>query len=169
MKRIVAIVLCMILVVAFAACGKKPTATPSPAPTVEPTAEPDAISSTPLADIMTAIISDSGTEFATMEIEVDAERYEWFLFTAPVEGVEAYASEAMIGSIPHSVVLARVPESMDAAAFASDLESKVDLRKWICVEAEKSITAHRGNVVLLVMSTTAVADKIAENFEAYGK
>ena len=61
----------------------------------------------------------------------------------------------------------RVPEGTDAAEIAKQIEDQADPRKWICVEAEKTIVKQRGNVVLLVMSTADVADAVAQAFDNY--
>ena len=64
----------------------------------------------------------------------------------------------MMGSNPFVMVLFSLPADVDAAAFAADIESNADLRKWICVEAEVADTAVYGNLVLFIMSDTASAN-----------
>ena len=85
----------------------------------------------------------------------------------PIEGAEAYSSEALISAVPHSIALLRVPEGTDVETVAKQIEENANPRKWVCVEAEKTIVKTRGNVVLLVMSDAATADQVAANFEAY--
>lgn len=133
----------------------------------EGTAENDPINDVPLADIMAAIIKDATSEIATSEGDVDSERFAWFFGIDAIEGATGYSSEALISAVAHSVALLRVPDGVDVADVASQIEQKADPRKWVCVEAEKTIVKTRGNVVLLVMSEAAIADQIAANFDAY--
>jgi len=89
-----------------------------------------------------------------------------FTFIDYIEGAEAVISEGMISAIAHSVVLVRVPEGTDAADVAAQIEANADPRKWICVEAEKTVVSQHGSLVLLVMSSEATATAIAANFDA---
>ena len=103
----------------------------------------------------------------TAEGEIEDERFAWFFNMDPIEGAEAYSSEALISAVPHSIALLRVPEGTDVETVAKQIEENANPRKWVCVEAEKTIVKTRGNVVLLVMSDAATADQVAANFEAY--
>lgn len=171
MKRLLIFILSATLLLGAFACTKQPAAQPTQAPTAEPTAEPtpepDPMSTDALSDIMAAIIKDATGEIATAEGTIDDERFAWFFNMDPIEGAEAYSSEALINIVPHSVALLRVPEGTDAQTMAKEIEEKADPRKWVCVEAEKTIVKVRGNVVLLVMAESDTADRIAANFEAY--
>ena len=122
---------------------------------------------TPLSDIMSAILSGAGYEFQVDNQAVSSDRFSWFFGIDAIDGAEGYSSEALIGSIAHSVALLRVPEGTDAAALADTIQSSVDPRKWICVEAEKTIVKSHGSVILVVLSSADVADTIAANFDAY--
>lgn len=155
MKRFTIILLALTLSLAALAC------------TAQQPAADDPINDAPLADIMAAIIKDATGEIATAEAEVDAERFSWFFGIDAIEGAEAYSSEALINAIAHSVALLRVPEGTDVAQTAAQIEQSANPNKWVCVGAEKTIVKTRGNVVLLVMSQTAIADQIAANFDAY--
>ena len=68
------------------------------------------------------------------------------------EYTEGLASEAMIGSIAHSVVLLRAEDEAAAETLKEDVKANVDPRKWICVEAEEVITDNIGDLVILIMS-----------------
>ena len=54
----------------------------------------------------------------------------------------------------------------DVVRARNDIKANADPRKWICVEAEKVAVEARGNVVLFVMSSTAIADQMVANFNA---
>ena len=144
---------------AFAACSDKD-------------GEGDAANAAPfdnmaVADILAAVTNGVNIEFATMAEPLSAENFEYFAFTPWVEGYEAIAGDAMIGSIAHSLVIFKVPEGTDTAALVTEIESKADPRKWICVEAEKVAVKARGRVVMLAMSTVDIVDGFVANFENY--
>ena len=93
----------------------------------------------PLADIMDAILEGTDGEIAVDNADISQDRFSWFFGVDAIEGAEGYSSEAMIGSIAHSVALLRVPDGTDAVKLAGEIKNSVDPRKWICVEAEKTI------------------------------
>lgn len=116
--------------------------------------------STPLTDDLETIVdkiyekADPGFMVAT--IPVDIADTEWSLkaFTgldANDKLKEAVASEAMIGSIPYSLVLVRLNSAADAKAVAEQMKSGIDQRKWICVEADDLMVSGYSDVVMLVM------------------
>ena len=143
--------------------SKKPvtsTHTPTPTPEQTPAEEQKSLSA-----IMSTILK--GVELPKlMSASLTSDMFKSYLFIDPIDGAEALASDAAIGSIAHSVVLLRLPEGSDVSAVTASIESNADPRKWICVEAEKVIVSTKGNLVLLVMSTTASADSIAANFNS---
>lgn len=168
MKKIMILVLSAVLLLSMTACactGDQAASDSTPVPS--PTEAPDPINTAALADIMTAILKDAPIEMVTGESAIEEERFSWVFGIEPIEGAEGYSSEAMISSIAHSIALLRVPEGTDAAEVAKQIEEKADPRKWICVEAEKTIVRQRGNVVLLVMSKADIADAVADAFDSY--
>ena len=64
---------------------------------------------------------------------------------------EAAFYEAMMGSIPYSMVMVRVAEGADAATVAAAMKSGIDQRKWICVEADDLQVVSFNDVVMLIM------------------
>ena len=153
MKKIIAVFLSAVVLFALAGCGKGQN---TPGDT-----------SMPLPDLMDVVTTDLSLEFETANGEIPSDRFSWFFGIDAIDGAEGYSSEALIGSIAHSVALLRVPEGTDAAALADTIQSSVDPRKWICVEAEKTIVKSHGSVILVVLSSADVADTIAANFDAY--
>ncbi|MDD3165705.1 MAG: hypothetical protein PHS97_07595 [Oscillospiraceae bacterium] len=119
-----------------------------------------------LSDIIADILDGVSDLPMVGDIELTAENFSYYTFIDAIDGAEAMASEAMIGSIAHSVVLVRLPAGSDAETVAKDIKDNANPRKWICVEAEQVTVTVRGNLVLLVMSSTATADAITANFEA---
>lgn len=121
-----------------------------------------------LASMMDAILEGADIQTMLMRETINAERYYWYFGTeTAIEGFTGYAVEPMIGSIPLSIALMKLPEGTDAAAVAADLEGTVDARKWICVEAESKIIKHNEQYVLVVLASTEIADVVAANFDAY--
>jgi len=151
MKRIITLVLCTALILAFAACGG--------------TVDKKQGDSMSLEEIFTSILKDVDNLPEVGNTEVNSDNYNYYLPIEPIDGAEALACDSLINAIPHSAVLLRVPDGTDAQAVAKEIEQKADLRKWICVSAEKAIVKVHGNTILLVMSFTETADEIASNFD----
>lgn len=121
--------------------------------------------SSDLFEIIAAVEAGAGIEASLMVEPIgDAEMFEYMFFTSYVEGAESLVSQPMIGAIPHFAGLIRLPEGADVDAVVEDIKANADPRKWICVEAEKVAVVSRSNVVLFVMSSTAIADVMVENF-----
>ena len=153
-----------------------PTTEPAetPAPTVEPSAEPTpAPAPTPeepspvpelsINDVITSVQYD--VELPNVQTSaLSSELYPSYLFIDYIEGSEALTSDALIGSIAHSLVVLKLPEGVDSAATADTIRANADPRKWICVEAEKVQVVSSGRYVMLVMSDTVTVDAIVANF-----
>ena len=69
--------------------------------------------------------------------------------------VEAAAYEPMIGSIAFSMVMVRVAPGEDSKAVAEAMKAGIDPRKWICVEADDLMVTGYGDVVMLIMVSSA--------------
>lgn len=78
---------------------------------------------------------------------------------------EAVASEAAIGSIPHSVCLVRAKDGVDVEALKEEIRTSVNPRKWICVgvEREDIVMASQGNLILMVINPD-IPQQIADSF-----
>ena len=78
---------------------------------------------------------------------------------------EAVASEAAIGSIPHSVCLVRAKGGVDVEALKEEIRTSVNPRKWICVgvEREDIVMASQGNLILMVINPD-IPQQIADSF-----
>lgn len=165
MKKAPALLLALSLALSLCACNAAPSGSPSASPPEDPPPEQGSpLDNMALTDILSTILPE--LEFVTADTELTEENFKSYLFIDYIPGAAALASDPMIGALPHSVVLLRLPEDADAAATAQSIEANADPRKWICVEAEKTVVKRRDGVVLLVMSDTDIADTIAANFEA---
>ena len=121
-----------------------------------------------LEEIMAKVyagISEENLPMMLGNIEVNSENVEGFLGTANVEYVEALASESMVGSIAHSVVLVRTDDASKTAEVAQTIKDNVNPRKWICVEASNVVVKEKGNLVILIMSSEELAPTLEANFD----
>lgn len=109
-----------------------------------------------LEDIMTKVyknVPQEKTPMGLTNIEVTDENIENFLGTKDIEYEEALASEPMVGSIAHSVVLVRVKEGADIDKVKTTIKENVDPRKWICVgvEDDEVIIKNKGNLIIVII------------------
>lgn len=74
-------------------------------------------------------------------------------------------SEPMMSSQAYSFVLLKVKDGANADSIAKTMNENIDIRKWICVSAEKVYTTTSGNVVCLVMSNEETAKAVYESFK----
>lgn len=121
-----------------------------------------------LEDIMAKVyagISEENLPMMLGNIPVDSENVEGFLGTTEVSYKEAIASESMVGSIAHSVVLVRMNDAKEAAAAVEKIKASVNPRKWICVEASNVIVKSKGDLVILIMSNETLAPTLEANFD----
>ena len=120
-----------------------------------------------LADIMTKLyagIKEDELPMMLSNIELNSENISNYAFVEDISFKEAIASESMIGSIPHSIVLIRLDNDSDASSVVKKIKENANPRKWICVTADNVIVKSRGDLVILIMSND-LANKIATNFD----
>lgn len=96
--------------------------------------------------------------------EINDENLSYYLGVESLDYKEAVASEPMIGSIAHSIVVVRMNEGADIEKAKQEIKDNVDPRKWICVEAESVFVESKGDVIILIMSSNEKAEKIKTNF-----
>lgn len=78
------------------------------------------------------------------------------------------ASEAMITSIAHSVVVIKLKDGEDVQKIADEIETAAKdtlYRKWICVEAEEVEVDTFGQTIVLIMSNKELGEKIENNLD----
>ena len=87
------------------------------------------------------------------QTELNDENVEYFLGTSDIDYKEGLASEPMMSSIAHSVVLVRMNEGADIEAAKTKIKESVNPRKWICVEVSEDdvIVDSRGDMIILIM------------------
>ena len=126
-----------------------------------------------LEEIMTKVYANYNDSLAEDErpmlsnMVVDKENVEGFLGTADIEFEEALASEPMMSSIAHSVVLVRVSEDADVETTMQKIKENVNPRKWLCVgvEEDQVIVKNKGNLIILIM-VAENSDKIEAGFDS---
>jgi len=148
MKKLFAFVFTMLFVVSAAACS--PGAGTPAAKNVEGT----------LSELLAKIYENADVEGPmTYEIPLTPENTVSMIGTDEVKYKEGLGSEAMIMSVPHSMILLRMEDNADIAAAKSKIKETIDPRKWICVgvDPEQVIVDSIGDLVFVVMSYDAEA------------
>lgn len=123
-----------------------------------------------LEDIMAKLyadVSEDNRPGGLTNMEINDENIESFIGTKDIEYTEAIASESMIGSIAHSVVLIRVKDASKVEEYKAEILEKVNPRKWICVGVEKDevIIENKGDlIVVIIVQDKDNRQKIADAF-----
>ena len=149
MKKILVLLTALVLTLTLAGCGEK---------NVQGSLED-------IMDKVYASIPEEERPMMLMNTEVTEENVEMYLGTADIEYEEALASESGVGSIAHSVVLVRVKDGANVEVIKEKIENSVNPRKWICVEAEEVEVESKGNLIILIMTSEANAEKIETEFD----
>ena len=121
-----------------------------------------------LEEIMTKVYADVPEDERPMMLtntEVTEENVENYLGTKDIEYEEALASETAVGSIAHSVVLVRMKDGANVEDAKKKIEENANPRKWICVEAEDVVVKNKGNLIILIMSSSNYIEKIENSFD----
>ena len=139
-----------------AACGKKPAGNTQKGPEGS---LPDIIeqiyTKKDMGELALATITQEMMDFTDSEV---LKMYTGTEDTAAIK--EIAVSEAMVGAIPYSLVLARVNDEGKATEVAQNMFDNIDTRKWICVEADDLKAAVCGDTVMLIMVGTNYADMV---------
>ena len=114
--------------------------------------------------LLDQLVGGINDELMVGTMEITSDMYEYYGIPA-TEGIYAVVSMPMIGSIAHEVVLVELPEGVDAADFAAQVEAGQNPMKWVCVQPETTWVKTSGNYVVAVMSAAQMADAVAANFE----
>ncbi len=155
MKKLLSLLCALSLALSLGACAGKGDADP--------------LAKMSLEDVLAASLKDVPNLPDSNPTALTADDFEFFAFAPYQEGYEGIQADALISAMPHSVVLVRVPADK-AGEVAETMREKADPRKWICVEAEKTVVDRCGWTILLVMSNGETANAILTNFKAlYGE
>ncbi len=110
-------------------------------------------------------------KFPVQEIEITEENKTQFLgknFKAKIK--EGIASEPMMSSIAHSLVIVTLEDGEDVEQAKKDIESSLEGRdglkaKWLCVEPETTWTETYGNTIIFVMTSEMYSANFEKNLE----
>ena len=159
MKKTLLIMLTLLLVFSFAACGTNNTGT-----------NPDgggnnSVIDGSLEEILaeiydTAELSDQFREYIETGLqttEITPDNITYHLGTADLEYEEAIASEPIMSPSAYELCLIRVKDGADIEKIKTDIKENVDPMKWVCVGVDpKNIYVDNiDNVVVLIMSDDA--------------
>lgn len=170
MKKIIAIILAALMMLATAACGTG-ASTPeetAPAPTTVGTkllAEFRTMGDKTPQEIADAIIANEMIQFMPMTMPVE-EGYLTGLGSEIKGFEEAVMFGPMIGTIPFIGYVFTVAEGTDVDAFIKTLEDNADLRWNICTEAEELIVENEGNTVFFLMCPKSLEEDSAGDMAA---
>lgn len=127
-----------------------------------------------LTDIMSNVYSNIAEDKLPMMLgntEVTSENLKGYTGLDSLDYENGLASESMVGSIAHSVVLLRVKDGADIEKIKADIKSNVNPRKWLCVgvdDEENVIVDNIGNTIILIMDNE-IAQDLHKNFQALNK
>lgn len=97
----------------------------------------------------------------------DANMVKTFTGLDSTENIEnLVVSEPLMSSQAYSLVLVKVKDGANINDMAKAMNENIDVRKWICVSAEKVYTATSGNVICLVMTNADTAKAVYDSFKA---
>ena len=120
-----------------------------------------------LEEIMTKVyegISEDDLPMMLTNIEITKENIKDYIGTDEIEITEGIASESMVGSIAHSVILLRVDDNADVKTIKEKIKESVNPNKWICVGVENVTVESKGNLIIVILDDTT-GDIIKTNFE----
>ena len=97
--------------------------------------------------------------------KVNKDNQEYYLGSSDITYKEALASEPLMSSVAHSVVLVRANSVKDVENIKKEIKEKIDPRKWVCVGVdEKNVFVEsKGDLVILIMDNKYAAT-IRDNF-----
>lgn len=160
MKKLIALVMALVLMLSFAACGAA-----EGGKTISGTL-PEIIDNIYAAADLDADTRDfvDSDVYGPVTMEIDAESMIYYFGVEIPDAEEAVFSEPMMNANPFSVCLVRVKDGTDVEALKKDIKANADPRKWVCVGVEDSDVRVEsiGNVVLLVMANNS--EKYTEAF-----
>ena len=76
-------------------------------------------------------------------------------------------SEPLINAQAYLVAVIKVKDNVDVEKVKTEIYDNIDMRRWICVSAEKLYITNNGNVIFLVMADENWAKPVYDEFKAY--
>jgi hypothetical protein len=139
--------------------GSENSTTTETSPEEVPEAIPNATLTSSLEDIFKNIYAgiDANNKPMTATTLLNKENEAYFIGATGLPYTEAMASEAMISAVAHSIILLRFEEGADLESAKSEIRSKIDPNKWICVgvEADLVIIESIENMIIVVVDNNS--------------
>lgn len=84
------------------------------------------------------------------------------------ESIESLVvSEPLTGSQAYSAVVVILKDGADVDSIKQEMLDNIDMRKWICVSAEKMYITNYGNAIFMVMASEEWAKPVYDEFKKY--
>ena len=190
MKKIMSLILIvgMLAAVLVSCRNSDPNNTTASSGTTESTGKPEEVKNTDYSveDLMNKVIESIGGKVTTID-EYDGSEFE-IMLSGPthfsvsdanegkyysgisesaslVEDDAVWNESVMMGGEPFSMVIVKLKDAKDGDKVKEEMLGGVNMRKWICRNAEYLITVNNGNYVLMVMCSKATCEKIADAFD----
>ena len=157
MKKMIAMLLALVLVMGLVACGNTTDAKDTTA------AKAENLTGT-LEEVIAAIQEKhAAMELPLMSMAMDLTDLDGLTYNTGLTSAdkisEAAICEPMMGQ-PFSLVLVRVKDAADAQSVAKEMLEKIDNRKWVCMEADTEIAAYYGDVAMFFMVSSEFASQV---------
>lgn len=186
MKKIAIALVLVLSLSLFAACGSDAPAASGSDAVASDSAAPAALPEN-LDDIMDAMYATLSEEempalpsaedlklqneqntgkYLNLNADLDDEMSVYYTGVSRASYVDGIVSEPMMMGVAHRVVILRAESAEAAAQLAKDVEANANPRWNICTEAEKVSVTNIDDVVVLIMSTADMTDKMAAALQA---
>lgn len=163
MKRILAIIMSVTMLLGLCACGKGGESK---------TIEGDLTEV--IRSMYAAVELDAETKEAFNYHEIgavpeDPDMEAYLLGSSELDYAEAAYAMPMMSAVAYQLNMFRLADGADVEAFKAAAEAAFDTGKWVCVVPEKVACVNVGNVVMYIAGTEQVVDAMVVAFEAQGK
>ena len=168
MKKLIAILLAMTLLLSMTACGRKKDNDP----TVNTTEGKSANLSGTMEENVNKLMQANPAEFMggmmPLDLQDTSEDGLWALknytgLDSAKDITDAAVYEPMTGAQAFSLVMVRVADGVDTRAVARKMKENIDPRKWICAMADQVMVAGYGDVVMFIMVDSGLG-KTAQSY-----
>lgn len=160
MKKTIAALLALTMLLPLAACRRKTDTTP----TGDGGENKEALSGT-MQENVDKLIQANPVQFMGGHMSVDlqdtSEEGLWALksytgLDSAKDIADVAVYEPMTGSQAFSLVMVRLGDGVDAKTVARQMKENIDPRKWICAGADQVMAAGYGDVVMFIMVDSAL-------------
>lgn len=105
----------------------------------------------------------------TIEVDLDnSVQLKSFIGIDKKDDIEGLiAVEPFISSQPFSLAFARVKDGADINKIKKDIFDNINMRKWLCTEADKLYVMNNGNVIIAFMASNDWVDIIYNDIKDY--